>query len=189
MGNELAASRGLAPLIGHGPGLYLALGPAVLPAWFLTRLCPALAGGARVFWVDATNSFAAYAAGRAARSLGIPPRTVLDRIRLSRPFNSHQLTTLLTRTLPPLWRGEPVVVSDPFPMLFDEEVPQREARRALDAILNAVAALPGVWLLLAVHREAPRGREGWLAELAGRARRVAVLNPRGPDWRLEREPA
>jgi hypothetical protein len=169
----------MVPLVSPPPGIYVATGPGSLTSWFLNALCPALAGGARLFWIDAGNSFNAYGAGYASRSLGADPRTVLSRISLARPFNLFQLATMVSRKAPALWRGEPIVLSDPFPMLYDEDVPIAEARRVFVSVLEGMRALPAVWMLLVVARRAPPGRDGWFQELAGRARGLASLQACG----------
>ena len=188
MRNELALSTALAPMLPvdrPAPGLYVATGPGLLPAWFLSALCPALAHGARLFWVDAGNSFNAYGAGYAARALGCDPKAVLRRISLARPFNLFQLETMICRKLPAQWRGEPIVVADPFPMLYDEDVALKDARRVLSNVLRAMMELPAVWMILSVDRRPPRGREPWSRELLAQARGVAGLRALGETWALQ----
>ena len=192
MGNELAPSGALRPMLPAdppGPGVYIATGPSGLPSWFLHALCPALGRGARVFWIDAGNCFDAYGASYAARQLGLDPRPVLSRVRLARPFNAFQLETIVRSKVPPLWRGEPIVLSDPLPMLYDEDLPEPEARRLAFGVLSAMKALPAVWLVLAVDREAPAGRRGWLAEWTREAAACAGLRRAGDRSWLEREAA
>ncbi|MFX8840867.1 hypothetical protein ABTM78_21155, partial [Acinetobacter baumannii] len=55
-------------------------GPRDLTGRFLTTLCPALLGGARVLWLDAGNSFNAYGLGYATRFFGADARAALARI-------------------------------------------------------------------------------------------------------------
>jgi len=155
MGNELP----------WPPGIYVATGPRSLPSCFLRALCPALKRGARLFWLDAGNSFDAYGASRAARALGLDPRAALRQVSIARPFNLFQLETMVRSKLPAKWRGEPVVLSDPLPMLYDEDVPFREARRVFCSVLAGMRALPAAWMVLAVDCRAPAGRERWLEEI------------------------
>ena len=108
-----------AGLVPRRPGLYLAQGASGLDGWLLSRLLTALAAGASPFWIDAGNSFDAYGAGYAARALGLPPSELIARVRLARAFNLFQLETMVRVKLPPLWRGEPVVLSDPLPLFHD----------------------------------------------------------------------
>ena len=170
------------------PGLYVATGPRALPSWFLSALCPALAHGARLFWIDAGNSFDAYGAGYAARALGRDSKTVLRQINLARPFNLFQLETMVCSKLPAQWRGEGVVIADPFPLLFDEDVPIAEARRVLTRVIGGIKALPAIWMVLCVERPAPLGRESWPRELLTHARGTAGLQSTGETWELQRLP-
>lgn len=171
---------------GPEPGIYAAAGLACLPSWFLSALAPALVDGTRLFWIDAGNGFDAYGAGYAIRRLGADARAALRRVELARPFNLFQLETMVCRKLPGLWRGEPVVVSDPFPMLYDEDVHIRDARRVLTRVIEGMKALPAVWMVLSVERPAPRGRESWARELLSHARHVARLESAGERLRLAR---
>jgi hypothetical protein len=140
-------------------------GPRGLPSACLRALLPALAEGRGVFWIDAGNSFDAYGLGRAARSAGLDARLALSRVRLSRPFHLHQLQALLSEHLPRAWRGEPVVLSDPLALLFDEGIGRREAAAAFDDILGSISRLKAAWLVVVVERPAPEGREGWARRL------------------------
>lgn len=177
----------LLPVYQPAPGLYLAQGPRLLPSWFLAALAPALARGRGLVWLDAGNGFDAYGMSYAARASGMDPRAALRRVKLARPFNLFQLETMLHKTLPASWHGEPVVLSDPFALLYDEDVPLKEARRVFASVLEGLRRLPAVWMTLAVSRRAPAGREGWLGELADRACASAALAPAGAHWRLQRE--
>src|SRR5580704_7944793 len=102
-----AFPRALSPLIPTRaqPGIYTALGPKLLPNWFLWALEPALKTGASIFWLDAANSFDAYSASYAARSMGWDPKKILERIQLARPFNLFQLNTMVQSKIPQKWRG------------------------------------------------------------------------------------
>ena len=180
--NSLAAAETLGPLLTDGriaPGHYVVSGPRDLPGRFLTALCPALLGGARVLWLDAGNSFNAYGLGYASRFLGADSRAALSRVDLARPFNLYQLETMVKVKVPERWRGEPIVIADPMPLFYDDDVPISAARRVLTRVLEGMMALPAVWLVLTVDREAPEGREGWEEQLnksARGARRVYGAN-------------
>jgi hypothetical protein len=160
----LAGTESLRPLLRDGlilPGHYVVSGPRDLSGRFLTALCPALLGGVRVLWLDAGNSFNAYGLGYATRFCGADARAALARVDLARPFNLYQLETMVRVKVPERWRGEPIVIADPLPLFYDEDVPAAAARRVLTRVLEGMMALPAVWLVLAVDREAPVGREGW----------------------------
>ncbi len=137
-----------------------------------------------MFWIDAGSSFDAYGLGRTARALGIEPRRVLSRIRIARPFNVFQLESMVCRSLPRLWRGEPIVLSDPLIPFIDEDLPAAEVRRILPRVLEGIRRLKAVWLVLMVRREVPKGREWVPAALAREARSVSHLEEDEGRWRL-----
>jgi hypothetical protein len=180
-----ALSPALSPLLPRepAPGVYAALGPRLLSSWFLWALEPALKAGKNIFWLDAGNSFDAYGASYAAKAMGWEPKEILSRIRLARPFNLFQLETMVSSKLPLAWKGEPVVVSDFFPLFYDEDVSVEEAGKIFSAVLRGMKKLPAVWLVLAVERQAPQGRQGWLPELLKNS--SAVANLLGPTLHLE----
>jgi hypothetical protein len=151
------------------PGTYVASGPGDLTGRVLTALCPALLRGARVLWLDAGNSFNAYGAGYATRCLGADARAALANVALARPFNLYQLETMVKVKVPEKWRGEPVVIADPMPLFYDEDVPAAAARRVLQRTLEGMASLPAPWIVLTKDREAPEGRLGWEEEFSRRA--------------------
>lgn len=152
------------------PGAYAASGPGDLAGRFLTALCPALLRGARVLWLDASNSFNAYGAGYATRCLGADARAALANVSLARPFNLYQLETMVKVKVPERWRGEPIVVSDPMPLFYESDVPAAAARRVLTRVLEGMALLPAPWIILLKDREAPEGRLGWESEFTRRAK-------------------
>ena len=137
---------------------------------FLTALCPTLLRGSRVIWLDAGNSFNAYGLGYATRFFGADSRAALARVDLARPFNLYQLETMVKVKVAERWRGEPIVISDPMPLFYDEDVPVAAARRVLARVLEGMMALPAVWLILTVDRPPPEGREGWEEQLKRCAR-------------------
>jgi hypothetical protein len=143
------------------PGRYVASGSLELPSWFLSALTPALKKGGRALWLDAGNAFDAYGVSYFARAAGWDPKEILSRIDLARPFNLYQLETMVTRKVPARWRGEPIVVSDPMPLFYDEDVPAPEAKRILEKVVAGMDALPAVWLVLSVAHQAPPERAGW----------------------------
>ncbi len=169
----LAGTESLGPLVREGrlaPGHYVVSGPRDLTGRFLTTLCPALLGGARVLWLDAGNSFNAYGLGYATRFFGADARAALARVELARPFNLYQLETMVKVKVPERWRGEPIVIADPMPLFYDEDVPAAAARRVFTRVLEGMMALDAAWLVLTVDREPPAGREGWEERLSRCAR-------------------
>jgi hypothetical protein len=155
------------------PGHYVVSGPQDLTGRFLTALCPALLSGTRVLWIDAGNSFNAYGLGYASRFFGANARAALARVELARPFNLYQLETMVKVKVPERWRGEPIVIADPLPLFYDEDVPPAAARRVLTRVLEGMMSLNAVWLVLTVDRKPPEGREGWEEQL-GRCARGAM---------------
>ncbi|MBI5208866.1 MAG: hypothetical protein HY927_02705 [Elusimicrobia bacterium] len=162
------------------PGIYAVSGPRELAPRLLRGLIPSLAAGLEVFWVDAGNSFDAYGFGYACRAAGLDPRPLLGRIRLSRPFNLFQLETIVSRKLPDLWRGEPVVLADPFALLHGEEAPARDAERLWPVMLEAMRRSPVAWMVLAVARPPAEGRRDLRVPLE-RCARVTARLPCGEE--------
>ncbi len=200
--NTLAGAEPLAPLLREGriaSGHYVISGERELPAKFLTALCPALLRGLRVLWLDAGNSFNAYGAGYATRFHGGDARAALARVELARPFNLYQLETMVRVKVPERWRGEPIVIADPMPLFYDEDVPAHAARRVLTRVLEGMMALPAVWLVLTVEHSVPAGREEWEKDLIRCARGAMRLygtnsaddsdDPPGRGRRVEALPA
>ncbi|MEK7390236.1 MAG: hypothetical protein AAB036_11120 [Elusimicrobiota bacterium] len=184
----LSRAASLRPLLGAGrvpPGRYVATGPRGMSAWFLRALLPALQRGGRVLWLDAGNAFDVHGLARAARAAGCDPKAVLSRVAIARPFNAFQLETMISKTAPSCWRGEPVVVADPMRLFYGEDVPVERARRVLRAVVDGMDALPCVWLILSVDRDAPAGRAGWLSELSRGSRGCAALRGELDAARLE----
>ena len=152
------------------PGRYVVSGPRDLTGRFLTTLCPALLSGTRILWLDAGNSFNAYGLGYASRFFGANARAALSQVQLARPFNLYQLETMVKVKVPERWKGEPIVIADPMPLFYDEDVPVSAARKVLGRVLDGMLALPAVWLVLLRDHEAPAGREGWDEVLSKNAR-------------------
>lgn len=176
---SLAGSVQLAPLLRDGciaPGHYVVSGPRELPSQFLLGLCPVLLCGMKVLWLDAGNSFNAYGAGYATRYLGAQSRSALANVGLARPFNLYQLETMVRVKVPERWCGEPIVISDPMPLFHDTDVPASAARRVLTRVLEGMMSLPAVWIVLAVDRQAPEGRERWEGDLIKCARGAMRLD-------------
>jgi len=44
-------------------------------------------------------------------------------VDLARPFNLYQLETMVKVKVPDRWQGEPIVIADPMPLFYDEDVP------------------------------------------------------------------
>lgn len=143
---------------------YLIEGATDLPAQFLAAIMPALARGERVLWIDPGNRFNAHHGAYAARALGVDPRPALSRVRLARPFNLFQLDTIVRRKAPDLWRGEPIVISDPLPLFHDPDVPTAQSRKIFLSVLDGINALDAPWIVLSIARAEPADRAGWFSD-------------------------
>jgi hypothetical protein len=165
-----------------GTGFSLAVGPRHFPAWALVSLCPFLAAGGRVSWVDAANSFDLFGLSRAAQARGADPRAVLDRVELIRPFTAFQLEKIAAR---PPRGGTPLVLSDPMSLFYDEDLPQDDALRLFDRFLGHVSGFRTPAVVLAVRRTPAPARASFASRLRSRAGAVAVLSHGEGAWRLE----
>lgn len=88
----------------------------------------------RVF--DGGNRFDGYFVARLARRLGPQPRTILERIRLSRAFTCFQMAELIENAAPV--EHQPIgalFVLDLLTTFYDESVPLRDAERLLSTTL------------------------------------------------------
>ena len=143
------------------PGSHVVTGTRRLPSDFLAALAPVVIGGKKIFWIDAGNCFDAYGFSYRCKMLKADPHRILARIKLARAFNLHQLETMVCRSLPKEWRGEPVVLSDPMGLFYEEDVPAAQAKQVLERVVAGLKALPAAWLVLCVERPAPLERAEW----------------------------
>jgi len=97
--------------------------------------------GKSITLVDATQSFDPYLVARVGRLSGTPPRTLLERIRLSRAFTCHQLVTLLCETLPGQKAEGPLFVLGPGVLFYDEQVPIRERQALFRQVVHSLVIL------------------------------------------------
>lgn len=161
--------------------VHTVVGSSWLPAWFLSALCPALERGLTVRWIDAGNRFDAYGLGRTARDSGADPRRVLRGVRLARPFNAFQLEAMLGKIPADHASDSPVVVSDPLALLYDEELPEDEARRLAPRLAQALKALPSNCVVLNVERQTSPERAALGEAVLAASDRVVSLSERdGP---------
>lgn len=83
----------------------------------------------RVVYIDGGNSFDPYGVSSIAREHGLEPKSVLERILVSRAFTAYQLAALvfekLERTLKKC-RGKLVIISDVTGLFLDRDVPEKE---------------------------------------------------------------
>ncbi|MBI3300417.1 MAG: hypothetical protein HYZ75_19805 [Elusimicrobia bacterium] len=158
--------------------VHTVLGSSWLPSWFLSALCPALSRGMSVRWIDAGHDFDGPGLDRTARYSGADPRRVMGRVQLERPSDPFQLEVLLRHAT---LRGAPTVVSDPLALLYDERLPEEDAKRAAPRLAKALKELPADCVVLSVSRHAPPSRLALgEAVLAASDRVVTLREEDGP---------
>ncbi|MFQ6065498.1 MAG: hypothetical protein ACE5L6_08490 [Candidatus Bathyarchaeia archaeon] len=85
----------------------------------------------KVVFIDGGNSFDPYAVSAVARDYGLDPKSVLERILVSRAFTAYQLSALVFEKLEEAlkrYRSKLVVVSDVAGLFLDRDVPKIEGR-------------------------------------------------------------
>ena len=90
----------------------------------------------RVVYVDSGNTFDLYAVSAIAQEYGLDPKSVLEKILVSRAFTAYQLTELVFEKLEAAskrYRSKLVVISDITGLFLDRDVPKIEGR---DLFLN-----------------------------------------------------
>ena len=143
----------------HRATLTVLAGPEYVLDLGTTLAGRAVLSGRTVLYVDGANAFDPYIISRLAREAGQSPRTVMQRLRLSRAFTCHQLETLLVERLPEAiahFRPGLVVISGWSHLFHDENVPTREALRLLQGSAHRMRALAETGQpILATHPEEP----------------------------------
>jgi hypothetical protein len=114
----------------------------------MTRLSAYLMGrfslqGKSVTLVDAAQAFDPYWVARMGRLSGVPPRNLLEQIRLSRAFTCHQLATLLCDVLPGESRLGPIFVLGPCSLFYDDQVALKERQTLFSQMTCSLKALKG----------------------------------------------
>jgi hypothetical protein len=85
----------------------------------------------RVVYVDSGNTFDLYAVSAIAQEYGLDPKSVLEKILVSRAFTAYQLTELVFEKLEAAskrYRSKLVVISDITGLFLDHDVPKIEGR-------------------------------------------------------------
>jgi hypothetical protein len=85
----------------------------------------------RVVFVDGGNTFDPYAVSAIAQEFGLEPKSVLEKILVSRAFTAYQLTALVFEKLEKAlkkYRAKLVVISDITGLFLDRDVPRIEGR-------------------------------------------------------------
>lgn len=100
--------------------------------------------GKSVILVDAAQAFDPYLVARLGRLAGTSPRSLLERIRLSRTFTCHQLTCLLCDILPGCRGGRhegPLFVLGPCSLFYDDQVVLQERQQLFRKITSLLPLL------------------------------------------------
>lgn len=174
-------------------GLVVLSGPdACLTVGLLLALRGAIAARPLLV-IDGANAFDPYLISDLARRLGLPPRTLLGQIRISRVFTCYQLEALLEERLPRVreqFNPYGLFLSGPLEPLLDEEIRREEAVRVFQRILASLdRVLEWPWTVVAACPDGkpPPGRESFLPQLKRRARRVFRVAVEERGWRINAE--
>ena len=104
-------------------------------AFLLSVRCqlPFKKGGlnSRVVYIDGGNTFDPYAVSAIAQEYGLEPKSVLEKIFISRAFTAYQLTALVFEKLEEAlkkYRSKLVLISDITGLFLDRDVPKIEGR-------------------------------------------------------------
>jgi hypothetical protein len=94
---------------------------------------PTQLGGlsSHVVFVDGGNTFRLYQVSRLAQLHQLNPRTVLERIHISRAFTAYQMASLIMDKLEETaerYEAKLVIVSDIAGFFLDKDIPEEEAR-------------------------------------------------------------
>jgi len=84
----------------------------------------------RVVYIDGRNTFDPYAISAIAQQCGLEPKSVLQKILISRAFTAYQLTALIFEKLEKAlkrYRSKLVIVSDITGLFLDRDVPKIES--------------------------------------------------------------
>jgi hypothetical protein len=163
-------------------GLVLFSGP---PSVYRLGLCAAVdraLAGEPVLYLAGANVFDPFLVGRLARASRVTPAQVLQQIHVSRAFTCHQMVRLVTDCLPSALRtydARFVILAGPLDTLYDQSVPEPEARRLFRAMTEVLQHMvdQGVQILCVSPLAPPEsgGRSRFVAALRTQARRVIDL--------------
>lgn len=147
--------------------------------------------GSEAVFIDGGNIFNPYVAADVARSLGLDPSFVLERIYVSRAFTVHQLSALVLERLEGFLgqcRAGLVYVSDICRLFMDRGVSEAEARSLFLKVcsrLSEVAERHGLIVLASYTPHKRRRRSVFFeAALLGRANVSVKADRRGSIFRF-----
>jgi len=150
-----------------------------------------------VVFVDGGNSFRLYDVSTIAQSHELDPRSVLERIFISRAFTAYQLTSLILEKLRnaiETYNSKLVILSNFAQLYLDKDVPKKEAQEVflqLTSYLSNFAKKSRV-IILATHPPCFWSKRNRFFEevLCGRANVVASIRKykHMPQFVLEKHP-
>jgi hypothetical protein len=178
----LAALRRSAVSTDRPNGFVLLSGP---PSIYRLGLCVAVDRalvGEPVLYLAGANVFDPFLVGRLARVSRVAPAHVLQQIHVSRAFTCHQMVRLVTDCLPSALRtydARFVILAGPLDTLYDQSVPEAEAKRLFRVMTEALQNMAGHGVhVLCVAPLAPSesdGRSRFVEALRAQARRAIDL--------------
>ncbi len=164
--------------------------------------------GKDVVVLDGANRFDPYAVSTFAKKASIPPKDLLERIRIARAFTCYQMVTLVEEKLIALLREEGrmgnlpnarVILLGPISTFLDEDVPERETRLLFDRMVKKVEEMVEEGIPFFLFQPNPHslpfakkstGKGGYLMErlfqLSEATWRIG-LDEEGPKMILEKE--
>lgn len=127
--------------------------------------------GSNVVFVDGGNIFNPYVAAEIARSFGLDPHFVLERIYVSRAFTAYQLSALILEKLPSFLEqcnARLVFVSEISKLFLDRDIPKTEAQDLFVKVCSALSevASKNGKIVLATYTPDKSSRRGVFFEAA-----------------------
>lgn len=142
--------------------------------------------GSSVAFIDGGNSFNPYLVAEIARSYGLDPKAVLEKIYVSRAFTAYQLSSLILDKLEPFLnrkKSRLLVVSNITLLFLDRDIPKTEAK---DLFMKVCAKLSEISkkkssIVVATHSREKRFKQGVFFEavLYGRSNVLVRFRKRG----------
>ena len=136
----------------------------------------------RAVYIDGGNTFDPYGVSSIAREYGLEPRSVLEKILVSRAFTVYQLIALIFEKLEETlkqYRSRLVIVSDIIGLFLDKDVPKKEGRDLFMKMMRYLSELASNRQVIVVASYFPRGYFSrslfFDAVLFGRAKVVVSL--------------
>lgn len=163
----------------------------------------AIRSGQPLLVVDGANAFDPFLIATLARKAGLPPKVLLDEVRISRVFTCHQLEALISGRIQRSLRqcgSKTVLFSGLLDALLDEDVSSAEAHRIfalIPPLLRGLSADGVVPLCVCPPLPVPAGRERFLSVLKeiaewmfhvstqGEVVHIHCTKPRSATWTWE----